>query len=61
MLIYMELGHLADQLDIAGFEVAVDVDVALAGTEVEFVGSRRNPLLLLAAFIFIHSDIIYTE
>ena len=61
MRIYLELGHLADQLDIARFEMAVDMDVALTRPEIEFVRCRRRALLLLAAFIFIHPNIIYTN
>jgi hypothetical protein len=41
--------------------MAVDMDIALTRPEIEFVGCRRRALLLLAAFIFIHPNIIYTN
>lgn len=50
----MELGHLPHELDVAGLETTIDVDVSLAGTEVELVGGGRHLRLLLRAFIFIH-------
>jgi hypothetical protein len=50
----MKLGHLPDELDVAGLEATVDVDVSLAGAQEELVGGGRHLRLLLRAFIFIH-------